>query len=702
MKKGLKKRELKTTTHLMLVSFFLFFAKAINCQKLIIHNASEFVQFANDIPNKDTVLLDSDIDFNGFSMPVIGSAISKYFNGIFDGQGHTISNLNISSSDSQYVGLFGHSERGTFKNVVFDESCSFTSTYDSSNTVYIGSILGHCYSDFSSLCNIEGTVNMGSVTFNGNTQINLYAGGIVGYLPSQYTQTFLKNCVNYGNVWNTGLVHNSGYLGGIAGYCQGSGPSTKLSIQNCANYGALENKNTSSTQNFYIGGTVGYAYYYVHIENCMSGGLLYSAVQNTYIGSFVGYAFNTQNANITRCFWSKDVDGHNITGKASSTDTKFAVPVTNTFLTEMNTTTLGELNKYVTDNPDKDMSKWITLHMNGGSIINSDYETLIVTQRKFPEPFKEGNSFLSWFTDNAFTQMYNSSASNEGIYDLYAYFVPNNYTVTFSFGNGTITTKNVTYGQCYGTLPGMTDKEGHSIKWFRNEDFSGEEFTTDTIVRTAGDHTLYGHFVPNTYTATFLFWNGTKISYPVTFNETITYPENLVREGYKFNGWEPNGITRMPANDITFTANWTEITPQISSSSSSTIQPSSSSAHSSSTPSNSQPQPYSSISSSGSSTLTPTEFVKIVFGTKDLSEKDIKEIIEKYTDGNEYEMEITAIDDDTTTVIIKFVDSEKAENFVEQIKTGSNMNVIKDVGFSTGFVSFSTGTVPSLFLHFLI
>ena len=76
------------------------------------------------------MFLDADIDFSGGlseQFEPIGTSNSNSFQGTFDGQGHTISNLAMKSS-SQYVGLFGRS-KGAIRNVVLDSSCSVVSSY---------------------------------------------------------------------------------------------------------------------------------------------------------------------------------------------------------------------------------------------------------------------------------------------------------------------------------------------------------------------------------------------------------------------------------------------------------------------------------------------------------------------------------------------------------------------------------------------
>ena len=98
-----------------------------------ISSASDLIQFSKNVSSGTsyfgtTVFLDADIDFSGGlseQFEPIGKISSYsnnyYFQGTFDGQGHTISDLAMNSS-SQYVGLFGYSKGATIRNVVLDSS----------------------------------------------------------------------------------------------------------------------------------------------------------------------------------------------------------------------------------------------------------------------------------------------------------------------------------------------------------------------------------------------------------------------------------------------------------------------------------------------------------------------------------------------------------------------------------------------------
>ena len=237
-----------------------------------INNASDLIDFSKNVKNGTsysgtTVFLGADIDFSGGlseQFEPIGKDAGKYFQGTFDGQGHTVSNLALNSS-SQYVGLFGYSNGGaTIRNVVLDSSCSIASSFnDSSNVVYIGGITGHCGAG-NGPCVIENTVNMGSVSFTGNSSY-LYLGGIVGHPPASNNDATVKNCANYGSIAHSGTVNSVAYIGGIVGFSQGSS-SNKVFIQNCLSYGTINQNGTTNI--LYIGGILGYAYGTNNIENC--------------------------------------------------------------------------------------------------------------------------------------------------------------------------------------------------------------------------------------------------------------------------------------------------------------------------------------------------------------------------------------------------------------------------------------------------
>ena len=478
--------------------------------------------------NGTTVLLGADIDFSSVLSEQFESIgiYGKPFQGTFDGQGHTFSNFAINSSSCEYVGLFGYSKDATIKNVILDSSCSVVSSYSGSDVVFAGGIAGH-YQAFNSLYAVENIVILVSVSFTGSTSWNLFLGGIVGRFWTS-NKVIMKNCANYGSVTFSGNATGVGYsvtIGGIIGDSSGSS-STKY-IQNCLNYGTITHNGTT-TGSLYIGGILGHAIETNLIENCVSGGKITSNKKDEcYIGSVVGYA--SSSTAITHCYWTSDVGNYNASGSGSPTTDNETSQVS------LNTTTMNSLNSYASEKG-VNWNKWFMLHLNGGSINNLNQTSLIVTQKHFPDPVKEGNAFLFWCLDTNCNEKYDPKATNIAkVTELYA--VWNIVNVKFDGNGGTPSqqTKEVAYGQKYGELPNTT-RTGHTFTgWFtEKEEGKGEKVTENDNVKKGFDHTLYAQWTINNYTLTFDYGNGTVINEILKYNETINYPDNLTREDYAF------------------------------------------------------------------------------------------------------------------------------------------------------------------------
>ena len=551
-------------------SLFLPFITLISSvigAELRINGVDEFIQFKNNVNGGTnyegtTVFLDSDLSLDEKTFEPIGST-SSYFRGIFDGQGHVISNL-VMTSSSQYVGLFGYSQNLTIRNIILDSSCTLTSSYSSSSgyETCVGGIIGYCYG-YSEPCTIENSVNMGSVSFTGNIGMNhLYLGGIAGYFRSySYNDLTVKNCANYGDVTHSGTSDIS-YIGGILGYSYGRSSANKTYIYNSLNYGTITHGGTTSSI-LRLGGISGYSTY-TTIEGCVSAGKISSTVttNNINIGSVVGYASDTS---ITHCLWKSDVgcDSVNGGGSPSVTDTSL--------ITTLNTAMMNELNNYA-ENKDSTWSRWVMLHLNGGSISNINQDTQISgLVESLPVPVKEGYTFDHWCVNEACNEVYNPSTSEmSSVTDLYAHWTTNqsssSFTVTFD-GNGgesiSFTSKKVTYNSAYGELPEVMRTGCTFAGWF-TERTGGEEVVSRSIVTTNSDHTLYAHWTINQYTLTFEANGGSECpSITQDYNKLVTLPKP-VKTGYTFVYWcsDPKLTiqytgTTMPAENKTLYAHWT-------------------------------------------------------------------------------------------------------------------------------------------------
>ena len=445
----------------------------INDNVVTIYNASDLIEFSNDVNSGtsyggSTVLLADDIDFSGLSdkFSPIGNSEFILFRGMFDGQGHTVSNLAVNSS-FQFVGLFGCTNGTSFKNVVVDSSCSIMSTYNFTATFgSVGGIIGSVRTkekDPNAI--VENCVNMARVTFAGGyTQkkekrdITLSIAGVVGYFTQNNTDIYMRNCVNYGEVNQAGLCGYASMGGVLGAYFETNyfKNTEKCYVENCVNYGNL--MHTGNSTNMIAMGIVGMSVA-GRIENCVNFAIFISNLDTTALGKVLGGG--NSNSNISNCFWTSEAD--NIT--KSWGDKLMTDPiVTNSHLAEPNVITLNKLNGWVESKGEENVyHRWVMLHLNGGHMGNVKGSALLGLEGlPFMEPTKEGCSFVCWSnsTDvgSKCVQSEELFVTEHGVTDIYALWNPNNYTVTFDFGNGTLINASFPFNSTivYPNMSGVT------------------------------------------------------------------------------------------------------------------------------------------------------------------------------------------------------------------------------------------------------
>lgn len=110
-------------------------------------------------------------------------------------------------------------------------------------------------------------------------------------------------------------------------------------------------------------------------------------------------------------------------------------------------------------------------------------------------PQREGYTFDGWYTASEDGSLWDFPAAQvEGNTVLYAHYTANQYTVSFDYkeatGGNDETGKTVVFDSVYGELPEPQREGFHFEGWYTQP--SGDiEVTEDTVVTTAGDHTLY-------------------------------------------------------------------------------------------------------------------------------------------------------------------------------------------------------------------
>ena len=158
-----------------------------------------------------------------------------------------------------------------------------------------------------------------------------------------------------------------------------------------------------------------------------------------------------------------------------------------------------------------------------------------------PTPTRNGYTFAGWYDEDGYFagnggQTYSQTLDTD---TLYAHWTPKSYTVTLNPNGGTCgtSTKTVTYGQAYGTMPVPTRK-GYTFAGWWTAKTGGKKVTASTICYASGNYTLYARWTEG-YTMTFNP-NGGTVS-PTT--KVVKYGQQYgalptpTRAGYTFAGW---------------------------------------------------------------------------------------------------------------------------------------------------------------------
>ena len=205
------------------------------------------------------ITLDKNIDLTGKGWTPIGTSFDNSYKGTFDGGGHTITGLTVTTND-QFVGLFGYLNRaGTVKNVVM-EGIQITSNHRSSQA---GGVVGLSRGTIEN-CSVSGSVSgtdcvggvvgsqkAGSIigcSSSATVKGKHYVGGVAGEKWGTMTA-----CYATGNVTLEIASQKNNFGGGVVGLNGGSRVLACYATGNVTSTG-------SSTGNVHIGGLFGDSY----------------------------------------------------------------------------------------------------------------------------------------------------------------------------------------------------------------------------------------------------------------------------------------------------------------------------------------------------------------------------------------------------------------------------------------------------------
>ena len=296
------------TTYIKWLLFVLFLTCPVQAQygggsgtaedPYLIYTAEQMNAIGADLDDWDRHFkLMADIDLSGYAgtdFNIIGIGNNNAFSGVFDGNGHTISNFSYTSSSISYKGLFRYvsGQRAQIKDL------GLIAPYIHAGTgSYVGALAGYVSSGTIKNCYAEG----GSVA--GKKRI----GGLVGY-----NRESLKDCSS------TCSVSGNDEVGGLVGCNSGE-------ITNCyaggevfglQNSGGLAGSSSGTIKNSSAVGTVGGGGHYAgglvgrnsgSLSSCSAGGDVFG---NSSVGGLVG----SSSASIINCYATGGVFGTDYVG----------------------------------------------------------------------------------------------------------------------------------------------------------------------------------------------------------------------------------------------------------------------------------------------------------------------------------------------------------------------------------------------------
>ncbi|SFW26367.1 Leucine rich repeat-containing protein [Prevotellaceae bacterium HUN156] len=228
--------------------------------------------------NNKMVTLTADLDLSSIdNWTPIGTSVHP-FDGVFNGGGHVIKNLNVSGS-SNNNGLFGYATKATIYNMhLLNPTVS--------GPDYVGTVVGYVDGD-SHITDILVTSNC-----DGNDGYTAKAtDGSVGGIVGRANNATIERCLF------NGWVKGTGWTGGIIGNV-----NTNVTITDCSASDFVQNtKDLLAEKIPFTGGIVGGAGY-VTIERCfVRNTVSYTGSPSTFPGIIVGGTNNVTTSTIKNC-----------------------------------------------------------------------------------------------------------------------------------------------------------------------------------------------------------------------------------------------------------------------------------------------------------------------------------------------------------------------------------------------------------------
>ena len=215
-------------------------------------NLATYVNANNNVSSGKYYKLIADITLSGTWTPMGTSTTNRAFQGNFDGDYHTISELSINST-GDYKGFFGYINGATIQNLYVKTSAAGVITAGGNSGILVGyATTGSTVTQ----CAVVGKIS-GTAAVSAGSGI----GGLIGTVRDKGTIT---KCAADVIVTNT-----SQNTGGLIGHVSNTSSANSCTIQNCYTKGSVTGSGNGDNWRG-TGGLIGYLANYGIVSNCYS------------------------------------------------------------------------------------------------------------------------------------------------------------------------------------------------------------------------------------------------------------------------------------------------------------------------------------------------------------------------------------------------------------------------------------------------
>jgi len=319
---------------------------------------------SNDWDKHFKLMADIDLgSYTGTEFNIIGDKhydggwVGTAFTGVFDGNGHTISNFSYTSTFTDHIGLFGYVEG---ENAEIKDLGLIDPNVDAGTKNRVGSLVGALIEGTIANCYVEGGRIIGDSSIGGLVGVNkegtitncystsdvsgyLGAGGLVGSNDGTITKCYSicdvsghhavgglvgTNIRYISNCYSAGSTSGDEYIGGLLGHNSSLPGGQRGTVAECyavgSVYGAvnktggLVGTNSGHITNCYsrvsvtasgdyAGGIAGLTSIDSTVINCYAAGRILG--NGSYFGGVVGYSDISDS--LSTCYWDIETSGLN-------------------------------------------------------------------------------------------------------------------------------------------------------------------------------------------------------------------------------------------------------------------------------------------------------------------------------------------------------------------------------------------------------